>query len=141
MYFKSKEKLNKIIACLSIFFLCANSFSQSELVRVIHDNRIDSLLNLKKEINKNTFNLKIQIFSGERDKALELIANHDNDSFKNTSIELVYETPNYKVWIGDFYSQLEADKKLLMIKKKYPEAFIFRPKPKIENTEAILIID
>jgi hypothetical protein len=75
-------------------------------------------LNLKKEINKNTFNLKIQIFSGERDKALELIANHDNDSFKNTSIELVYETPNYKVWIGDFYSQLEADKKLLMIKKK-----------------------
>lgn len=119
--------------------MCANSFSQSQLAQVNQDSRIDSLLKLKKEINKNTFDLKIQIFSGERDKALELIANHDKYDYSNTNIELVYETPNYKVWIGDFYSQLEADKKLLMIKKKYPEAFIFRPKPKIENTKADLV--
>lgn len=131
--------MNKIITYLSIFFLCANSFSQSQLAQVNQDSRIDSLLKLKKEINKNTFDLKIQIFSGERDKALELIANHDKDDYSNTNIELVYETPNYKVWIGDFYTQLEADKKLLMIKKKYPEAFIFRPKPKIENTNSDLI--
>ncbi|MDA9849707.1 SPOR domain-containing protein [Flavobacteriaceae bacterium] len=131
--------MNNIITYLSIFFLCANSFSQSQLAQVNQDSRIDSLLKLKKEINKNTFDLKIQIFSGERDKALELIANHDKDDYSNTNIELVYETPNYKVWIGDFYSQLEADKKLLMIKKKYPEAFIFRPKPKIENTNADLV--
>ncbi len=126
--------MNKITACLIIFFTCANLFSQDELVQIIKDNRIDTLLKLKKEIKKNTFNLKIQIFSGERDKALELIENHDKSSYVSTTIELIYETPNYKVWIGDFYTQLEADKKLLMIKKKYPEAFIFRPKPKVENT-------
>ncbi|MDG1681698.1 MAG: SPOR domain-containing protein [Flavobacteriaceae bacterium] len=131
--------MNKIITYLSIFFLCANSFSQSQLAQVNQDSRIDSLLKLKKEINKNIFDLKIQIYSGERDKALELIANHDKDDYSNTNIELVYETPNYKVWIGDFYTQLEADKKLLMIKKKYPEAFIFRPKPKIENSNSDLI--
>ena len=131
--------MNKIITYLSIFFLCANSFSQSQLAQVNQDSRIDSLLKLKKEINKNIFDLKIQIYSGERDKALELIANHNKDDYSNTNIELVYETPNYKVWIGDFYTQLEADKKLLMIKKKYPEAFIFRPKPKIENTNSDLI--
>lgn len=128
--------MNKIIACLIVFFCCGNLFSQNELVQINKDTRIDTLLKLKKEIKKNTFNLKIQIFSGERDKALELIENHDESGYINTSIELVYETPNYKVWIGDFYSQLEADKKLLMIKKKYPEAFIFRPKPKIENNNA-----
>lgn len=121
-----------------MFFCCANLFSQNELVQINKDSRIDTLLKLKKELKKNTFNLKIQIFSGERDKALKLIENHDETSYINTSIELVYETPNYKVWIGDFYSQLEADKKLLMIKKKYPEAFIFRPKPKIENNNANL---
>ena len=119
--------------------MCANSFSQSQLAQLNQDSRIDSLLKLKKEINKNIFDLKIQIYSGERDKALELIANHDKGDYSNTNIELVYETPNYKVWIGDFYTQLEADKKLLMIKKKYPEAFIFRPKPKIENTNSDLI--
>lgn len=131
--------MNKIIVSLSIFICCANSFSQSGMVQINQDGRIDSLVKLKKEINKNLFNLKIQIFSGKRAEALELIDNHDNDSYAGTSIELVYETPNYKVWIGDFFTQLEADKKLLKIKKKYPEAFIFRPKPKIENTEAILI--
>ena len=128
--------MNKIITCFIIFFCCANLFSQNELVEINKDRRIDTLLKIRKEINENTFNLKIQIFSGQRGKALELIKNHDESSYLSTSIELVYETPNYKVWIGDFYSQLEADKKLLMIKKKYPEAFIFRPKPKIENTNA-----
>ena len=108
-------------------------------MQINQDGRIDSLVKLKKGINKNLFNLKIQIFSGKRAEALKLIENHDNDSYPGNSIELVYETPNYKVWIGDFFTQLEADKKLLKIKKKYPEAFIFRPKPKIENSEAILI--
>jgi hypothetical protein len=69
--------LNKIIACLIVFFCCENLFSQNELVQINKDTRIDTLLKLKKEIKKNTFNLKIQIFSGERDKALELIENHD----------------------------------------------------------------
>mgnify|MGYP005709218039 CR=1 FL=1 len=108
-------------------------------MQINQDDRIDSLVKLKKEMNKNLFNLKIQIFSGKRADALELIDNHDKDIYAGTIIELVYETPNYKVWIGDFFTQLEADKKLLKIKKKYTEAFIFRPKPKIENTEAILI--
>ena len=130
--------MNKIIACLIIFFQCANLFSQDDLLQINKDSRIDTLLKLKKEIKKNTFNLKIQIFSGERDKALELIENHDESSYVSTTIELIYETPNYKVWIGDFYTQLEADKKLLLIKKNYPEAFIFRPKPKVENSNSDL---
>jgi len=101
-------------------------------VQIKKDSRIDSLLKLKKEINKNLFNLKIQIFSGKRAEALELIDNHDKDSYPGTVVELVYETPNYKVWIGDFFSQLEADKKLLKIKKKYEEAFILKLKQKME---------
>ena len=117
-------------------FICYGAtFSQTDLIQINQDVKIDTLIKLKKEINKNLFNLKIQIFSGKRAEALELIDNHDKDSYPGTVVELVYETPNYKVWIGDFFSQLEADKKLLKIKKKYAEAFIFRPKPKIENTE------
>jgi hypothetical protein len=41
---------------------------------------------------------------------------------------MVYETPNYKIWIGNFRSRLEADKALIKIKKKYINAFIFKPK-------------
>jgi hypothetical protein len=117
-------------------FICYGAtFSQTDLIQINQDVKIDTLIKLKKEINKNLFNLKIQIFSGKRDEALELISKYVKEKYAGIKIELVYETPNYKVWLGDFFSQLQADKKLLLIKKAYPEAFIFRPKPKADNTE------
>ena len=47
--------------------------------------------------------------------------------FNDTSASIVYETPNYKIWVGNFYNQLEADKELIEIRKKFRSAFIFRP--------------
>ena len=47
--------------------------------------------------------------------------------FNDTSASIIYETPNYKIWVGNFYNQLEADKKLIEIRKKFRSAFIFRP--------------
>ena len=131
------NKLYKIIIIISVFICSLSSFSQSDQTQIIKDNRIDSLLKLKKEINKELFNLKIQIFSGKRDKALEIMRKHNENNYKGIKIELVYETPNYKLWLGDFYTQLEADRKLIIIKKEYPEAFIFKPKPKIEKNSQV----
>ena len=130
--------MNRIIIYMCIFITSEYSYSQSDLIQIKQNPKIDSLIKLKKEINKNLFNLKIQIFSGKRDKALELISNHTKNEYPGEEIKLVYETPNYKVWVGDFFTQLQADKKLLLIKKKYPEAFIFRPKPKVQNKEVDL---
>ena len=130
--------MNRIIIYMCIFITSEYSYSQSDLIQIKQNPKIDSLIKLKKEINENFFNLKIQIFSGKRDKALELISNHTKNEYPGEEIKLVYETPNYKVWVGDFFTQLQADKKLLLIKKKYPEAFIFRPKPKVQNKEVDL---
>ena len=127
--------MNKIILCLCIFINCEAIFSQSELIKINQDSKIDTLIELKKQINKSFSNLKIQVFSGERDEARELISKHVRNNYPGTEIELVYETPNYKVWVGNFFSQLQADRELLLVKKKYPEAFIFRPKPKAENNQ------
>ena len=130
--------MNKIIIYICIFISSQYSYSQSDLIQIKQNPKIDSLIKLKKEINENLFNLKIQIFSGKRDKALELISSHTKNKYPGDKIKLVYETPNYKVWVGDFFTQLQADKKLLLIKKTYPEAFIFRPKPRIQNKEVDL---
>ena len=43
-----------------------------------------------------------------------------------TSME--YETPNYKVWVGNFATRLEADRAWVKIKKEYMNAIIFQPK-------------
>jgi hypothetical protein len=128
--------LNKITLCLCIFISCEVSFSQSDIIKINKDPKIDTLIRLKKEVQGSLSNLKIQIFSGKRDEAKELILTHIKNSYPGNDIELVYETPNYKVWVGNFFTQLQADKKLLLIKKKYPEAFIFRPK--VKNNEVDL---
>ena len=31
------------------------------------------------------------------------------------------------MWVGNFYTQLEADRKLIDIRKEFKSAFIFRP--------------
>ena len=39
-----------------------------------------------------------------------------------------YETPNYKIWVGNFKTRLEADRALQRIKRAFNSAFIFKPK-------------
>jgi hypothetical protein len=39
-----------------------------------------------------------------------------------------FETPNYKIWIGNFNTRLEADRALVKVKRKFAYAFYFKPK-------------
>lgn len=88
--------------------------------------KLDSIIELKKELNSKIQNLRIQIYNGDRTNA-ELIIKEYIDNFNDTTADIIYETPNYKIWVGNYYTQLEADKNLIKIRKKFSSAFIFRP--------------
>ena len=62
-----------------------------------------------------------------RHKNLEMIKEEYVKLFDDSTATVIYETPNYKVWVGNFFTRLEADKSLLKVRKKYKSAFIFRP--------------
>ena len=117
-----KIKMFFLIISLSSISL----FGQNREITVIKSNKLDSIVKLRKELNSEIQNLRIQIYNGDRVNA-ELIMKEYIEIFKDTSSNIIYETPNYKVWVGDFYTQLEADRKLTEIRKKYRSAFIFRP--------------
>ena len=87
---------------------------------------IDRVLTLKKELNKDQGFIKIQVFSGNRLGAEEVLTSFKTD-FPEQVVEMKYETPNYKIWVGNFRSQLEADRELRLIKKSYPNAFSLKP--------------
>jgi len=101
-------------------------FGQNGKVIINQSNKLDSVIKLKKELNGKIQNLRIQIYNGDRENA-ELIMQEYLEIYSDTSVNIIYETPNYKIWIGNFYTQLEADKKLIEIRKKFRSAFIFRP--------------
>ena len=88
--------------------------------------KLDSIIKLKKELNSKIQNLRIQIYNGDRTNA-ELIIKEYIDNFNDTTADIIYETPNYKIWVGNYYTQLEADRNLIKIRKKFSSAFIFRP--------------
>ncbi len=101
-------------------------FGQNGSVSINQSKRLDSVINLKKELNSKIQNLRIQIYNGDRENAEQIIKEFI-EIFNDTLADVIYETPNYKVWVGNYYTQLEADKKLIEIRKKFRSAFIFRP--------------
>tara|TARA_B000000437_G_scaffold160772_1_gene118203 strand:+ start:314 stop:730 length:417 start_codon:yes stop_codon:yes gene_type:complete len=101
-------------------------FGQNGSVSINQSKRLDSVINLKKELNSKIQNLRIQIYNGDRENAEQIIKEFI-EVFNDTLADVIYETPNYKVWVGNYYTQLEADKKLIEIRKKFRSAFIFRP--------------
>ena len=119
--------MRKIIIFFTIISLSyTNLFGQNGNIEINQSNKLDSIIKLKKELNSKIQNLRIQIYSGDRDNAEQMIKEFI-EIFNDTTADVIYETPNYKVWVGNYYTQLEADKRLFEIRKKFRSAFIFRP--------------
>jgi len=110
-----------------MLFFSAFVMAQDGKVSVNVDKNISRLMAIKKEIHKAQSSIKIQIFSGSRRNAEAKLIQFNLD-FPEISTVMVYETPNYKIWSGDFRTQLEADRALIKVRKIYKEAFSFRPK-------------
>ena len=118
------KKLNLIILLIAIPFWSVNS--QNGYVKINKSEKLEKIILLKKDLNSKIENLKIQIYNGNREQA-EKIKEEYIEKFNDSVVKIIYEPPNYKVWVGSFFTQLEADKFLLKIRKKFKSAFIFRP--------------
>ena len=103
---------------ICLLFSCLPILSQNGKITVNQSSKLDSIIKLKKELNSKVQKLRIQIFNGDRENA-ELVMKEYLEIFNDTSANIIYETPNYKIWVGNFYNQLEADKRLIGIRKKF----------------------
>ena len=110
-----------------MLFFSAFVMAQDGKVSINVDKNVSRLMAIKKEIQKAQSSIKIQIYSGSRRNAEAKLMQFNLD-FPEISTVMVYETPNYKIWSGDFRTQLEADRALIKVRKTYKEAFSFRPK-------------
>ena len=100
--------------------------AQTGRVNIDQDKDITTLLEFKKDLS--TVDLyKIQVFQGNRSGAEEAKTKFAS-TYNEWPVSMEYETPNYKIWVGNFRSRLEADKALIKIKGNYTNAFIFKPK-------------
>ena len=122
------RKCNAIAPILMVFFMAINS-TNGQTVTVEQDAQFEQLLSEKRRINASitvTNRWKIQIFTGNNENSRkELISfKRENKDFDAT---IVFHTPVYKVWVGNFKTRIEAEKNLQALKKKYPNAFLIKP--------------
>ncbi|MCF6131789.1 SPOR domain-containing protein [Flavobacterium wongokense] len=123
------SKIKSFSAICFLAFLSQKSLAQTGKTTVSQDPKFEQLLNEKRKINSSitiTDRYKIQIFNGDTENSKKTLAEFKREN-KNMDATIVFSTPLYKVWVGNFKTRIEAEKNLNDLKKKYPNAFLIKP--------------
>lgn len=126
------RKLTKKTTLFFIFTFSISSqifYAQEGNTVLNQDPKFEQLLNEKRKINSSiTVNdrYKIQIYNGDSETSKKTLTDFRKE-FKNFDGTIVFSTPLYKVWVGNFKSRIEAERNLIEIKKKYATAFLIKP--------------
>ena len=124
---------NGTISCFvfTIVFVCF-SYGQNASITINANEKVSEILTFKKKLeteNKLSDGYTIQLYYGELKVASRIIRDYQKH-YDSWPASIKYETPNYKVWVGNFNTRLEADRARIEIKNKYPSAFILKPDKK-----------
>jgi hypothetical protein len=122
-------KKTQFICLLFLIFHFQNALAQEGVINIQEDEKLIELVKLKTKLskeNKLTDGFTIQLYNGELKEANSTIREY-NRTLSTWSATIEYETPNYKVWVGNFLTRLEADRALLEVQKTFPNAFVLRP--------------
>ena len=112
-----------------LIFDCSTIFGQSKNLDIKISDEVEKLLLLKILVNKNKYEnnyYAIQLYNGNYEKAKKILSKFKK-KFPEWESNVSFETPNYKVRVGNFKEFLEASKKLDYIRKLYPSAFLLKP--------------
>ncbi|KQO34723.1 sporulation protein [Flavobacterium sp. Leaf82] len=119
----------RVFLTLTMFTLAYNIHAQDQNLTLNQDPKFDQLLNDKRKINTsiNTNDTyKIQIFSGKSEEAKKTLSDFKRE-YSNIDGTIIFNTPNYKVMVGNFKTRIEAERNLAEIKKRYKSVFLIKP--------------
>ena len=109
-------------------YLCGNSlYSQENSIRY-NDTLTKKFYDLKKDYSKRVYEstfYTIQIYYGGLEEADSILEDF-RENYQEIKSNLIFETPNYKVRIGEYKDINIASQKLEEIRKIYPSSFIIK---------------
>ena len=118
----------KFLISLIIFFLSHSSANAQDENVVYNDTLTQKLFQIKKEYSKRIFEstyYTIQIYFGDLKNADSILIDFQ-ENYEGVKSELIFETPNYKVRIGEYKDINIASQKLEGIRRTYPGSFIIK---------------
>ena len=132
--------IRKIFIILFVF--SSVQVMNAQDTKVVQDPRVDSLINLHQKAQQinldhqehdGIYGYRIQIYfeSGNNSKNRAIWYKDQFDSrYPDVSSYIVFTEPYYRVRVGDFRTQLEAENFLRQIRRRYQNAFVTQDKIK-----------
>jgi len=120
---------NVFLSLLGLASLTSSINAQDQNITASQDPKFEQLLNEKRKINASlTVNdsYKIQIYTGGSENAKKTL-NEFRQEFNDIDATIVFNTPNYKVWVGSFRTRIEAERNLANIKDRYKNVLLIKP--------------
>ena len=108
--------------------LCSNSVNGQENSIRYNDTLTRKFYDLKKDYSKRVFEstfYTIQIYYGGLEEADSILEDF-KENYQEIKSDLIFETPNYKVRIGEYKDINTASQKLEEIRRIYPSSFIIK---------------
>ena len=120
-------KIRILLVFISVCLFSISANGQENSIRY-NDTLTKKFYNLKKEYSKRVFEstfYTIQIYYGGLEEADSILENF-RESYQEIKSNLIFETPNYKVRIGEYRDINVASQKLEEIRRIYPSSFIIK---------------
>ena len=120
-----KIRILPVFIGVCLFSISANG--QENSIRY-NDTLTKKFYNLKKEYSKRVFEstfYTIQIYYGGLEEADSILEDF-KENYQEIKSNLIFETPNYKVRIGEYKDINIASQKLEEIRRIYPSSFIIK---------------
>jgi len=118
----------KFLISIMLFFLSYSLVNAQDENVVYNDTLTQKLFQIKKDYSKRIFEstyYTIQIYFGNLKNADSILIDFQKN-YEGIKSELIFETPNYKVRIGDYRDINIASQKLEEIRRTYPGSFIIK---------------
>lgn len=123
-----KSVMEKKIKLILAIAFCIFTVQASAQVDVTIDERINEELRMKNAaVDTNRIKgYRVQIFFGSDMQSAEAAMSAFKAKFPEYANQVyrLYQQPSWKVRIGDFYREIEAQKLLNEVRKLYPDAFV-----------------
>jgi len=128
---------------VSVRVFSQHSGSETGQLTIIQDSKIDSLIQIRQEVNKvysNIYGFRIQIFMESGNEAVqqaETVIRLFKEKFPEIPAYLTFGQPYYRIRVGDFRNRIEAEGFLHQAITHYNQAFVVKEKiyyPKLKNS-------
>ena len=120
-------KIRILLVFMGVYLSVNSLYSQENSIRY-NDTLTKKFYDLKKDYSKRVYEstfYTIQIYYGGLEEADSILEDF-RENYQEIKSNLIFETPNYKVRIGEYKDINIASQKLEEIRRIYPSSFIIK---------------